>query len=89
MGTEYRAKIFKSGNSVAVRFPKALGFAEGEEVAIIPHADGGFTIWKTDDPAAFLDGLFGSMSDGYMADGRGMTEQDERDWTGIAGSDAA
>ena len=29
MGKEYRAKIFKSGNSLALRLPKALGLEEG------------------------------------------------------------
>ena len=32
MGKEYRAKVFKSGNSVALRLPKALGLAEGSEM---------------------------------------------------------
>lgn len=34
MGQEYRAKIFKSGNSLALRLPKALGLKEGAEVVL-------------------------------------------------------
>jgi len=34
MGEEYRAKIFKSGNSLALRLPKALGLKEGAEVVL-------------------------------------------------------
>lgn len=34
MGDEYRAKIFKSGNSLALRLPKALGLKEGAEVVL-------------------------------------------------------
>lgn len=34
MGKEYRAKVFKSGNSLALRLPKALGIAEGAEVVL-------------------------------------------------------
>ena len=34
MGNEYRAKVFKSGNSVALRLPKALGIAEGTEMVV-------------------------------------------------------
>lgn len=34
MTKEYRAKTFKSGNSVALRLPKALGFKEGAEVVL-------------------------------------------------------
>lgn len=34
MGKEYRAKVFKSGNSVALRLPKALGLKEGMEMTL-------------------------------------------------------
>lgn len=34
MGDEYRAKTFKSGNSVALRLPKALGIKEGMEMKV-------------------------------------------------------
>lgn len=32
--TEYRAKTFKSGNSVALRLPKGLGLKEGLEMTV-------------------------------------------------------
>lgn len=32
--TEYRAKTFKSGNSVALRLPKGLGLTEGREMTV-------------------------------------------------------
>ena len=41
MGKEYRARIFKSGNSVALRLPKALGLTEGTE-GIVREEAGGF-----------------------------------------------
>lgn len=34
MTKEYRAKTFKSGNSLALRLPKALGLREGEEMIV-------------------------------------------------------
>lgn len=34
MGKEYTAKTFKSGNSVALRLPKALGLTEGMEMKV-------------------------------------------------------
>lgn len=34
MGEEYQARIFKSGNSLALRLPKALGFTEGTEMTL-------------------------------------------------------
>jgi antitoxin VapB len=34
MSKEYKGKIFKSGNSVALRLPKELGLTEGTEVVL-------------------------------------------------------
>ncbi len=80
MAREWKTKTFKSGNSVAMRLPKALGFAEGDEVVVVPHADGTFTFWKEGDSLKVLMSLYGSMSPGFMKGGRGDIEQDERDW---------
>lgn len=80
MSNDYRARVFKSGNSLALRLPKAFGFAEGEDVKIVPHADGSCSFWRERDAAAVLMGLYGSMSPGFMAEGRGEIEQEERDW---------
>lgn len=38
MSEEYRAKVFKSGNSVALRLPKALGIKEGTEMRVREEA---------------------------------------------------
>ncbi|RZM09675.1 MAG: AbrB/MazE/SpoVT family DNA-binding domain-containing protein, partial [Sphingomonas sp.] len=38
MGNEYRAKVFKSGNSLALRLPKALGLQEGAEMMLREEA---------------------------------------------------
>lgn len=40
MFKEYRAKVFKSGNSVALRLPKALGFSEGQEMVVREQQNG-------------------------------------------------
>ncbi|MBX3595425.1 AbrB/MazE/SpoVT family DNA-binding domain-containing protein [Sphingomonas sp.] len=40
MSEEYRAKIFKSGNSLALRLPKALGMKEGTEVVLREERQG-------------------------------------------------
>ena len=34
MGKEYRAKVFRSGNSVALRLPAALGLKDGDEMIL-------------------------------------------------------
>jgi antitoxin VapB len=80
MGHEWKARSFKAGNSVAIRLPKALGLGEGEDIRIVKHDDGSFSFWRVSDDAAILDSLYGSMSPGFMKDGRGDIEQEDRSW---------
>lgn len=80
MGREWKAKSFKSGNSVALRLPKELGIVEGDEVRIVPHSDGSFSFWRTLDAKRVFLALAGSMSPGFMKDGRGDIEQGPRAW---------
>ncbi|MBE7186528.1 MAG: AbrB/MazE/SpoVT family DNA-binding domain-containing protein [Methylobacterium mesophilicum] len=80
MGNEYRAKVFKSGNSVALRLPKGVGFSEGDDVVIVSHDDGSFSIWREANAAGVLDSLYGAFSAGFMAAGRGEVDQAERSW---------
>jgi antitoxin VapB len=40
MGKEYRAKVFKSGNSLALRLPKDLGLKEGSTMVLREQASG-------------------------------------------------
>ncbi len=80
MAREFKARTFKSGNSIALRLPKALGLSEGDEVELLEHADGRFSMWKVDNADKVLDSLFGSMSPGFMKHGRGDIEQVERIW---------
>jgi antitoxin VapB len=77
---EWKTRTFKSGNSVALRLPKAMGFDEGDEVVVVPHADGAYSFWKESDGLQVLMSLYGSMSPGFMKEGRGNIEQDERSW---------
>ena len=81
MINEYKAKVFKAGNSVALRLPKSAGFSDGDEVTLVAHGDGGFSFWRLSDAAAVLDGLYGAFSPSFMAAGRGDIEQAERDWS--------
>lgn len=62
MGDEYRARIFKSGNSVALRLPKALGLKEGTEVILREEA-GEFSFKPADEAPKKIDltGIAGSM----------------------------
>ena len=89
MGNEYRAKVFKSGNSVALRLPKGVGLADGDDVTIVTHGDGSCSFWRDSDAATVLDSLYGAFSPGFMAGGRGDTEQQVREWDGAPHGKAA
>lgn len=61
MGEEYRAKVFKSGNSVALRLPKALGLTEGMEMRV-REEHGQFVFEPVDAPKRKIKGdWIGSM----------------------------
>ncbi len=73
------AKVFRSGNSQAVRLPKAFRFdvdevevtREGDAVILRPHV-------KDSDPWASLrTALAEGMSDDFFADGRQQPEASE------------
>lgn len=86
---EFVTKTFKAGNSVALRLPKALGLKEGEELVLVPHANGSFSFWRESDAAKVLDSLYGAFSPGFMAGGRGDIDQEERDWSKLNRDQAA
>lgn len=54
MTREYRAKVFKSGNSLALRLPKALGLEEGTEM-IVREERGEFRFEPVDKPKTKID----------------------------------
>jgi antitoxin VapB len=54
MGKEYRAKSFKSGNSVAIRMPAALGIEPDREWTIV-EKDGTLTIGPIPHPTKKID----------------------------------
>ena len=62
MGEEYRAKVFKSGNSLALRLPKALGLTEGTEMAVRAE-QGRYTFEPIPAPSKRIDltGIYGSI----------------------------
>ncbi|UZK69833.1 AbrB/MazE/SpoVT family DNA-binding domain-containing protein [Sphingomonas sp. S1-29] len=62
MSREYRAKVFKSGNSVALRLPKSLGVLEGTEM-ILREDHGQFVFEPAPVEPELIDltGIAGSM----------------------------
>lgn len=71
-------KIFRSGNSAAVRLPKELDLVPGTEVEIVRMDDG--VLIRPARRFINLDGIMGSMP-GFMAEGRDKVELPEREWT--------
>lgn len=61
MGVEYTAKVFKSGNSVALRLPKGLGLKEGMEMRVRAE-QGRFIAEPVEAPKRKIDltGIWGS-----------------------------
>jgi antitoxin VapB len=78
MTKEIRAKTFKSGNSVALRLPKALGIKEGVEMKV-REEQGRYIVEPANEPKKIdLTGIYGSIP--------GLTRQTfehkMRDWSG-------
>jgi antitoxin VapB len=58
--TEFRAKTFKSGNSVALRLPKGLGIVEGREMKV-REEQGRYIVEPVEAPKKIdLTGIYGS-----------------------------
>lgn len=84
MTKEYRAKTFKSGNSVALRLPKGLGIEEGREM-MVREEYGRFVVEPivTERKKIDLTGIYGSIPGLKL-----LTEEDrimeprDLDWTG-------
>lgn len=81
MGEHYQTKVFRSNDSLVLGLPDGLEFADGDDVKLVPHADGSFSLWRERDAVKVLNGLYGAFSPGFMSGGRGDIEQEERDWS--------
>lgn len=84
MSEEYRAKIFQSGNSVALRLPKALGLKAGTEM-IIREEKGEFTLSPVEETPKKIDlaGIYGSCPGlKRLTDDDRIMEPRELDWEG-------
>jgi antitoxin VapB len=55
MSEEYKGKVFKSGNSAALRLPKAFGLPEGTEVRMVREAPMTFRVEAIDAPKRKID----------------------------------
>jgi antitoxin VapB len=79
---EFRTKVFKSGNSVAIRLPKELGIEAGQEFVLVPHGDHKITAIPADRRKEHFLKLAGAMSPGWMQDGRLSSDSEVRGESG-------
>ncbi len=71
-------RVFKSGNSQAVRIPKEFQF-DVEELEIFQRGEEIILRKKSDNLSDVMD-LFASLPDDFMEDGRDDTPPQERDF---------
>ena len=74
MSEEFLGKTFKSGNSVALRLPKALGFEEGTEVRMVKEDRMTFRIEPVDAPKRKID------ISGFWGKAKGLKVPERRDF---------
>jgi len=76
-----RTRIFKSGNSLAVRIPKELGFYSASQEVEIERKGNALLIRSIETATlAGVGNIFAMFSPGFAAGVRELHEQDERDW---------
>ncbi|MDX3909746.1 MAG: AbrB/MazE/SpoVT family DNA-binding domain-containing protein [Sphingobium sp.] len=84
MSQEYRAKVFKSGNSLALRLPKGLGLKEGTEMKVREER-GRYIAMPVDEKPKKIDlaGIYGSAP-GFKPFAREERQFEDRelDWEG-------
>lgn len=80
-------RIFKSGNSLAVRIPKDLAFLDPNQDIEIERVGNTLVLRPVEaQTLADLPTILASFSPDFMAGGREFHEQKERDWSGRVGS---
>ena len=74
-------RVFKSGNSQAVRIPRELAFEDGaQEVEVERQGDMLLIRPVHRKKLTGIGDVFAMFSPGFMAGGRESHEQEERDW---------
>lgn len=82
-------RVFRSGNSIAVRIPKELANVEPSQDVEIERVGDALLIRPVRaDTLADVMGVFAQFSPGFMAEGREFIADDERDWAPSASGPA-
>ncbi len=83
-------RVFKSGNSLAVRIPKELAFLDPADEVHIERVGNTLVLRAVEhETLADLPAIFASFSPDFMAGGREFHEQKDREWSGVFGTAAA
>lgn len=79
-------RIFKSGNSLAVRIPKELAIAEASQEVEIERVGNTLVVRPVvQQTLAGIGEIFAMFSPDFMAEGREFHEEQERDWSASGG----
>lgn len=80
-------RVFKSGNSLAVRIPKELGFVDGAQDVEVERVGNTLVLRRVEqETIGDLTEILAAFPESFMAEGREFHEQQERDWTGFGGA---
>ena len=78
-------KVFKSGNSLAVRIPKELGFVDAAQDVEVERVGSTLVLRLVkQETLANIGDILAMFSPDFMAGGREFHEERERDWSGGA-----
>ena len=76
-------RVFKSGNSLAVRIPKELAFVDGAQEVEVERVGNTLVLRPVvQETIGDLAPILSMFSPNFMAGGREFHEQRERDWSG-------
>ena len=74
-------RVFKSGNSLAVRIPKELGFVDAAQDVEVERVGNTLVLRRIEqETLADIGKIFSMFSPSFMAEGREFHEERERDW---------
>lgn len=76
-------RVFKSGNSLAVRIPKELGFVDTAQDVEVERVGNTLVLrLVAQETLADIGEIIALFSPSFMASGREFHEEGERDWSG-------
>ena len=81
-------KVFKSGNSLAVRIPKELGFVDAAQDVEVERVGNTLVLRRLEqETIGDLTEILAAFPKSFMAEGREFHEEQERDWSGSGRAD--